>query len=61
MCQFGWTAFQQFFFQKKTMKSGYKCGVKVSLSVEFVFNMSKTVREIILEPTNALIGPVLTK
>ena len=38
---------------KKTKKSGYKCGFSVSISLKFVFNISRKVKEIIFEPKNA--------
>ena len=59
-CQFGWTASQQTFVEK-TYKPSYKSGVKVSILVEFVSNMSKRGGELILEPKHILVGPILTK
>ena len=38
---------------KKQHKSGYKCGLSVSISLKFAFNISRKVREIIFEPKNA--------
>ena len=38
---------------KKTNKSGYKCGLRVSISLRFAFNISRKVQEIIFEPKNA--------
>ena len=51
-CWFGRTTFTHKYC-KKTNKSGYKCGLSVSISLKFAFNISRKVREIIFEPKNA--------
>ena len=51
-CRFGRTTFPHKYC-KKTKKSGYKCGFSVSISLKFVFNISRKVKEIIFEPKNA--------
>ena len=51
-CWFGRTTFPHKYC-KKTNKSGYKCGLSVSISLKFAFNISRKVREIIFEPKNA--------
>ena len=51
-CRFGRTTFPRKYC-KKTNKSGYKCGLRVSISLRFAFNISRKVQEIIFEPKNA--------
>ena len=51
-CRFGRTTFPHKYC-KKTKKSGYKCGFSVSISLKFVFNISRKDKEIIFEPKNA--------
>ena len=48
-------------FVIKQHKYSYKYVIKVLLLVYIVFNMSKTMGELIFESNNALIGPVMTK
>ena len=39
-------------YGKEANKSDYKCGLSVSFSLRFVFNISRKVRKIILVPKN---------